>query len=193
MGKKIKWSWTSALVGAASATAAMALMSAKPKDPTFHLIKIDFTSFNFQFPVIDTELILTVHVTNPNITPIHYSSTTMSIFYDGSLLGSAEVQAGSQRSRSCELLKLPARLDGVELMTNHAAKFFSDVAKRQMVLEAKVDIGGTAKMLWWGHRFEDVVSKLEMQRNCLEYFARDEMIFIVEVHVVFIRGEVVNT
>jgi hypothetical protein len=38
-------------------------------------------------------------------------------------------------------------------MANHSVKFFSDVAKREMVLDAKVDIGGTARLLWWGHRF----------------------------------------
>ncbi|KAJ6750482.1 hypothetical protein OIU85_001057 [Salix viminalis] len=153
MGKKVKWNWTSALVGAATATAAAALISAKPKDPTFHVIKINLSSFKLKFPIIDTDLILTVHVTNPNIVPIHYSSTIMSIFYDGSLIGSAQVEAGSQRSKSCQTLELTARLNGVELMTRHAAKFFSDVAKREMVLDARVDIGGTASLLWWGHRF----------------------------------------
>jgi hypothetical protein len=44
----------------------------------------------------DAELILTIHVSNPNIVPIHYSSTIMSIFYEDSLLGSAQVEAGSQ-------------------------------------------------------------------------------------------------
>ncbi|XVF46932.1 hypothetical protein PTKIN_Ptkin03bG0068000 [Pterospermum kingtungense] len=152
MGKKVKWSWTSAMVGAASAVAASALLSAKPKDPTFHLISINLTSFKLSFPHIDAELILTVHVTNPNIAPIHYSSTTMSIFYEGSLLGVAQVQAGSQPARSCQLLKLPTRLDGVEL-AHHAAKFFADVGNREMVLDAKVDIDGTAKVMWWEHRF----------------------------------------
>ncbi|GMJ00833.1 hypothetical protein like AT3G44380 [Hibiscus trionum] len=98
-------------------------------------------------------LILTVHVTNPNIAPIRYASTTMSIFYEGTLLGAAQVKAGSQRPRSCQVLKLPARLDGMEL-AHHAKKFFDDVAKREMVLDAKVDIGGKAKVLWWGHRFK---------------------------------------
>ncbi|KAJ6303321.1 hypothetical protein OIU77_017241 [Salix suchowensis] len=119
MGKKVKWNWTSALVGAATATAAVALISAKPKDPTFHVIKINLSSFKLKFPIIDTDLILT----------------------------------GSQRSKSCQTLELTARLNGVELMTRHAAKFFSDVAKREMVLDARVDIGGTASLLWWGHRF----------------------------------------
>ncbi|XP_022756653.1 uncharacterized protein LOC111304371 [Durio zibethinus] len=153
MGKKVKWSWTYALIGAASATAATALLRAKPKDPTFHLISINLTSFKLNLTHIEAELILTVHVTNPNIAPIHYSSTTMSIFYEGSLLGEAEVKAGSQPARSCQVLKLPTRLDGVEL-AHHAGKFFADVAKREMVLEAKVDIGGTAKVLWWDHRFK---------------------------------------
>ncbi|XVE79230.1 hypothetical protein DITRI_Ditri14bG0041100 [Diplodiscus trichospermus] len=152
MGKKVKWSWTSALVGAASATAAAALLSAKPKDPTFHLISINLTSFKVNLPHVDAELILTVHVTNPNIAPVKYSSTAMSIFYEGSLLGAAQVKAGSQLPRSCQVLKLQTRLDGVEL-AHHAGKFFADVAKREMVLDAKVDIGGRAKVLWWGHRF----------------------------------------
>ncbi|XP_015874632.3 uncharacterized protein LOC107411543 [Ziziphus jujuba] len=153
MGKNVKWSWTSALIGAASAVATMALVGAKPKDPTFHLISINLTSFKLNLPIVDTELILNVHVTNPNITPVHYSSTTMSIYYDGSLLGSAEVQAGCQPPKSCQMLRLPARLDGLEL-AHHAGRFFGDVAKREMVLDAAVDIGGTAKVLWWDHNFK---------------------------------------
>lgn len=153
MGRKVKWSWSSALIGAASAGAAAALFQAKPRDPTFHLISISLTSFKLNIPVVDADVILTVHVTNPNIAPIHYSSTTMSIFYEGSLLGSAEVAAGHQPPRSCQLLKLPARLDGLEL-AHHAAKFLADVARREMVLEAKVEIEGTAKVLWWEHRFK---------------------------------------
>ncbi|XP_002523824.2 uncharacterized protein LOC8271936 [Ricinus communis] len=151
--KKVKWSWSSALIGAASATAVTALLNAKPKDPTFHLISISFTSFKLNLPVLDADLLLTVHVTNPNITSIHYSSTSMSIFYDGSLLGSAQVEAGSQPARSCKLLRLQARLDGLQL-AHHASKFFSDVAKRQMLLDAKVDIEGAAKVLWWDHKFK---------------------------------------
>ncbi|XP_031251705.1 uncharacterized protein LOC116109613 [Pistacia vera] len=153
MGKKVKWSWTSAFVGAAAATVATAVFRAKPKDPTFHLISIKLTSFKLKLPVADADLILTIHVTNPNITPINYSSTTMSIFYEGSLLGSGPVKAGSQPARSCQLLQIPARLDGLEL-THHAAKFFGDVAKREMVLDAKVDIAGMAKVLWWDHKFK---------------------------------------
>ncbi|KAF5744881.1 hypothetical protein HS088_TW07G00462 [Tripterygium wilfordii] len=153
MSRRAKWSWTSAFVGAASALAATTLLSARPKDPTFHLISIKFTSFNLKLPVVDADLMLTVHVTNPNMVPVKYSSTTMSIFYDGSLLGSAEVKAGSQNPRSCEMLRLPARLDGLEL-ANHASRFFADVAKREMVLEAKVDFMGKARMWWWDHGFK---------------------------------------
>ncbi|KAI5322868.1 hypothetical protein L3X38_031940 [Prunus dulcis] len=129
MGKKVKWSWTSAIIGAASALATTALLSSKPKDPTFHLISINLTSFKLNLPVLDTDLILNVHVTNPNITAVHYSSTSMSIFYNGSLLGSAE-------------------------LAHHAATFVADVAKREMVLDAAVDIAGAARILWWDHKFK---------------------------------------
>lgn len=153
MGKEVKWSWSSAVVGAASAVAATALLSAKPKDPTFHLVSINLTTFKLNLPVLDAELVLTVHVTNPNIVPIHYSSTTMSIFYDGSLLGSAQVEAGSQSPQSCQLLRLPARLDGLQL-AHHASRFVADLARREMLLDAAVDICGSAKVLWWDHKFK---------------------------------------
>lgn len=152
MGKDQKWSWSCALAGAASAAAVVSLISAKPKDPTFHLISISLTSLKLNLPVLDIGLVLTVHVTNPNITAVNYSSTTMSIFYDGSLLGSADVKAGSQPPRSCEVLRLPARLDGLEL-AQHAGRFLADVGKREMVLDAKVDIEGAAKVMWWDHKF----------------------------------------
>ncbi|KAK3408228.1 uncharacterized protein LOC104421304 [Eucalyptus grandis] len=152
MGKKVKWSWTSAAIGAASATAATAMFLARPKDPTFHLISISLTSFKLSLPVLDAELLLTVHVTNPNAAPIHYSPATMSILYDGAPLGSAEVEAGSQPPRSCRLLHLRGRLDGLEL-AHHARRFFADVARREMVLDAAVDIAGVARVLWWDHRF----------------------------------------
>lgn len=150
--RRFSWSWSSALIGAASAAATAAIILGKPKDPTFHLISISLTSLKLNLPLLDVELILTVHVTNPNIVPIEFSSSSMSIFYDGSLLGTALVEAGSQPARSCRLLRLPARLDGIEL-AHHAARFLSDVAKREMELDAAVDICGTAKVLWWTHRF----------------------------------------
>ncbi|KAL3828578.1 hypothetical protein ACJIZ3_017380 [Penstemon smallii] len=153
MGKEQNFNFGSALVGAAVATATTLIISAKPRDPTFHIICIELNSFKLNFPLLDTELTLTVHVTNPNIVPIHYSETEMSIFYAGSLLGSAPVQAGSQPARSCQMLRLQARLSGLELAHN-VKKFLSDVARREMVLDSKVDIRGVAKLLWWEHKFK---------------------------------------
>ncbi|KAK7404848.1 hypothetical protein VNO78_05854 [Psophocarpus tetragonolobus] len=155
MERKVKWrwSWSSALIGAASAVAATALVSAKPKDPTFHLISVSFTSLKLNLPLLDAEVLLTVHVTNPNITPIHYSSTSMSIFYHGSLLGSAQVLAGSQPPRSCQLLRLPARLHSLPL-AHHASSFLHDVARRQMVIHAAVHISGTARLFFFDHCFQ---------------------------------------
>ncbi|KAL2328456.1 hypothetical protein Fmac_021883 [Flemingia macrophylla] len=153
MGKKLKWSWSSAIIGAASAVAATALLAAKPKDPTFHLISINFTSLKLNLPLLDAEVLLTVHVTNPNIAPIHYSSTSMSIFYEGSLLGSAQLQAGSQPPRSCQLLRLPAHLHALQL-AHHAVRFAQDVANRHMTLDATVDIAGTARVACWDHHFK---------------------------------------
>ncbi|CAM8919850.1 unnamed protein product [Rhodiola kirilowii] len=148
-----KFNWGSALIGAATATATAAILLAKPKDPKFHLISISLTNLKLSFPALDAEMFLTVHVTNPNIVPITYSSTTMSIFYQGSLLGSAQVQAGSQARNSCQTLKLPARLSGMEL-AHHATKFAGDVARREMVLDAVVEIEGTADVLIWKHGFK---------------------------------------
>ncbi|KAL3324886.1 hypothetical protein AABB24_038808 [Solanum stoloniferum] len=148
----VRWSWTSAFVGAAAAAATVVALSSKPRDPDFHLISIDLTSFKLNFPVVDAELILTVHVTNPNVTSINYSSTEMSIFYSGDHLGSARVKAGSQPPRSCQVLRLPARLSGLQL-AHHGKEFVADVAKREMLLDATVDIEGFAKVMWWDHKF----------------------------------------
>ncbi|KAK4408430.1 hypothetical protein Sango_0424000 [Sesamum angolense] len=71
------------------------VISSKPGTPPSISCSIDLTSFKLNFPVLDAEMILTVHVTNPNVVPIHYSDTDMSIFYAGSLLR-LPVQAGSQ-------------------------------------------------------------------------------------------------
>ncbi|CAL5357192.1 unnamed protein product [Camellia sinensis] len=77
----------------------------------------------------------------------------MSIFYSGSKLGSARIDAGSQPPGSCRLLTLPARLSGLEL-AHHATQFIADVSRREMVLDAAVDIEGAAKVLWWDHKFK---------------------------------------
>ncbi|XP_026417731.1 uncharacterized protein LOC113313206 [Papaver somniferum] len=150
--RRWRWSWSSALIGAAAtATAATALAIGRPKDPTFELISIKPKSFDLKhLPIVDADLILTVHVTNPNMVPIKYSSSSMSIFYNGSFLGSAHILAGSHPPKSCQLLKLPARL---HLSSPAASRLLSDVAQRKLVLDAAVDIGGTAKVLWWDHRF----------------------------------------
>ncbi|KAF9598617.1 hypothetical protein IFM89_028286 [Coptis chinensis] len=52
----------------------------------------------------------------------------------------------------CRMLKLPARLDGLRL-AHHGSRLLSDVARREMVLDAVVDVEGTAKVLWWAHKF----------------------------------------
>ncbi|KZV17365.1 hypothetical protein F511_23048 [Dorcoceras hygrometricum] len=153
MGKERRFCWGSALVGAAAAATTALVMTAKPRNPTFHLVSIDLTSFKLNFPFVDAETILTVHVTNPNVVSIKYPDTTMSIFYAGSLLGSAPVQAGSQPPRSCQLLRLPARFSGLQL-AQHGKKFLSDVGQREMVLDSTVDIRGAAKVMWWNHKFK---------------------------------------
>ncbi|KAK4772505.1 hypothetical protein SAY86_014280 [Trapa natans] len=153
MDKRVKWSWTSALVGAASVVAATAVIIAKPKDPVIDLISVDLTSFMVKFPSVEANLLLTVHARNPNFAPAHYSPTTVSIFYDGSLLGSADIAAGSQPPWSCQVLRLPARLDGVKL-AHHAGRFFSDVARREMVFDAAVDLAGDAQVMWWHRKFK---------------------------------------
>ncbi|CAN6557264.1 unnamed protein product [Malus baccata var. baccata] len=153
MDLKVEWSWNKALIGAATAVAATAVISSKPKDPTFDVMSIKLTSFKLNFPLLDAELILTVQVTNPNVAPIHYSSTTMSIFYKGSLLGTAQVEAGSQPAKSSQKILLSARLYGLQ-MAHHAASFIADAARREMVLDAAVDIVGAARVLWWDHKFK---------------------------------------
>ncbi|KAF6156313.1 hypothetical protein GIB67_013757 [Kingdonia uniflora] len=147
MGKKVNWAST--FLGGASATAIAILLFGKPRDPTFEIVTIKSKSLKLQ--TLQQDLILTVHLTNPNIVPINYSSSSIDIFYHGSILGSGKVQAGSQPPKSCQLLKLQARLHGLRL-ANHISRFVSDVAKREMVLDATLDIKGTAKVLWWWDR-----------------------------------------
>ncbi|GAA0186137.1 hypothetical protein LIER_33425 [Lithospermum erythrorhizon] len=153
MNKSKKWSWSTPTIEAAAATAAALLLSARPKDPHFELISIELTSFKLNFPLLDAELILTVQVTNPNIVSIEYPSAEMSISYSGSVLGSAVVRAGSQSGRSRKVVKLPARLDGLKL-ASQMKQFVADVAKREMVMDASVEIEGVAKVLWWDHKFK---------------------------------------
>ncbi|XP_074291810.1 uncharacterized protein LOC141618596 [Silene latifolia] len=152
--KPRQWSWPSAAVGAIIGATTAALVSAKPLDPTFELISIDITSFKLNLTGIDAELIITVHLNNPNIVSVNYNSATMSISYDGSTLGSAQLEAGSQPARTCRVIRLPARLSGLELLAHHKARFMADVAKREMLIDARVDVDGAARVgLWWEHRF----------------------------------------
>ncbi|XP_073158412.1 uncharacterized protein [Henckelia pumila] len=146
-------SWSSAVVAAASVAVAALIMAARPRDPTFNVISIKLTSLKLKFPILDAEANLTVQVTNPNVVPIHYSGTTMSIFYGGTLVGSAPIDAGSQAARSSQELQLTARLSGMKLAKN-GKRFMSDVSKREMVMESTVDIEGAAKVLWWDHKFK---------------------------------------
>ncbi|XP_008806096.1 uncharacterized protein LOC103718874 [Phoenix dactylifera] len=152
MSNRRRWSWSSALIGAASATAAATIIWGRPRDPTFHLISITLSSFHLNLPLLDIDLNLTVHVTNPNVVPVRYSAATVSIFYAGSRLGSAQLNAGSQPPMSCQLLRLPARLEALEL-AHHAPALLADAARREIALDASVDIAGTAQVLWWAHRF----------------------------------------
>ncbi|KZV32961.1 hypothetical protein F511_01472 [Dorcoceras hygrometricum] len=145
--------WSSVLVAAAAVAVVALIMAVKPRDPSFTLTSIKLTSFKFNLPVLDAEAILTVEVTNPNVVPINYSETTMSMFYDGTLLGTAPIQAGAQPARSSQVLELTARLGGTKL-AKHGKRFLSDVGKREMVLDSTVDISGTAKLLWLDHKFK---------------------------------------
>uniref|UniRef100_A0A803NF36 Uncharacterized protein n=1 Tax=Chenopodium quinoa TaxID=63459 RepID=A0A803NF36_CHEQI len=104
----------------------------------------------------------------------------MSIFYDGALLGSAQMEAGSQPARSCRLLRFPARLSGLELMANHARRFLADVAKREMVIDAAVDVDGVARVLWTDNNttccfpFANIRDKANAGNNELETVNRDK-------------------
>lgn len=148
-----RWSWGSALVGAASTAAAAAVLLCRPRDPTFELISISLSTFHFRPPAaLDIGLTLTVHATNPNVVPVRYGPSTVSILYDGAHLGTARLDAGEQPPTSCRLLHLPARLDAVEL-AHHARSILADTARRHMELDAAVKIAGEAAVALWSRRF----------------------------------------
>ncbi|CAA6667595.1 unnamed protein product [Spirodela intermedia] len=117
------WSWASAAVGAAAATAIAAVIHGRPRDPTFHLISIELSSFKLNLPLLDVELVLTVHVLPGALDP-----------------------------SSCRVLRLPARLPGLEL-AHHAKALLAAAVRREMTLRATVDIVGTARVLFWVHPF----------------------------------------
>ncbi|XP_062192758.1 uncharacterized protein LOC133896215 [Phragmites australis] len=148
-----RWSWGSALAGAATTAAAAAVVLCRPRDPSFELISISLSTFHFRPPAaLDIGLTLTVHATNPNVVPVRYGASTASILYGGGHLGTARLDAGEQPATSCRLLNLPARLDGVEL-AHRARAILADVARRHMELDAAVEIAGEAAVLFWSHRF----------------------------------------
>ncbi|CAL5000310.1 unnamed protein product [Urochloa decumbens] len=148
-----RWSWGSALAGAATTAAATALLLCRPRDPRFELISISVSAFHFRPPAaLDIGLTLTVHATNPNVVPVRYGPSTVSITYGGAHLGTAHLDAGGQPATSCRLLHLPARLDGVEL-AHRARSILSDVARRHMELDAAVEIAGEAAVLLWSRPF----------------------------------------
>jgi len=148
-----RWSWGSALAGAATTAAATALVLCRPRDPRFELISISLSAFHFRAPAaLDIGLTLTVHATNPNVVPVRYGPSTVSILYGGAHLGTARLDAGEQPATSCRLLHLPARLDGVEL-AHRARAILSDVARRHMELDAAVEIAGEVAVLLWSRPF----------------------------------------
>lgn len=142
----------SAAVGAAGTSATTAVLRSIPRDPTFQLISVSVATFNFHLPLLDADLLLTFHVINPNVVPIRCGPSLVSIFYDGSLLGTAKLEPLNQKPKSCRLVALRAHLDSV-VLGHHAVKFLADVARREMVLEAEVTVHGEAKVAWWVHRF----------------------------------------
>ncbi|XP_024527250.1 uncharacterized protein LOC9652780 [Selaginella moellendorffii] len=150
-------------IAAAGAMAAggVALWKFRPKDPIFEVTSIEFKGFQMRFctdspmlmAVIDVELVLSISVTNPNVAPIAYTSTTMDIFYHDTLLGQAKVDEGTQEADSTKILRVPAKLDGLQV-TNHVKDLIKDVYKREMLLHSTVTICGAARVWKWRHKFE---------------------------------------
>lgn len=134
----------SAAIGAASAAAALLLLYGRPKDPTVDVTSITLSSFNPR----DLNLTVAVHVTNPNLVPVVYSPAAVSISYRGAHLGSAFVPGGSQPPLSCRMLRLGARLDGTK-MGRVVGALVGDVARREVRLDADVEIKGVARLVWF--------------------------------------------
>lgn len=134
-----------------------ALYKYRPRDPVFEVLNIELKGFNIHFKnllaVVDTQLVISIKVTNPNVAPIEYTSTTMDIYYRGELLGEATVEAGSQGATSAEVIEVPAKLDGLE-MTKNLKELLGDVRKREMCMKSVVTIKGHARLWKWTHKFE---------------------------------------
>ena len=92
-----------------------ALWQIRPKDPAFEVVGIELSGFNLRwvteglipYAVVDIAMKISIKVTNPNITPIKYTSTTMDMFYRGSLIGQAEVSLLIQQSAFIASIKTP--------------------------------------------------------------------------------------
>jgi hypothetical protein len=82
------------------AGAGWALWQIRPKDPAFEVVGMELSGFNLRwmteslvpYAVLDVSIKISIKVTNPNVTPIKYTSTTMDIFYRGTLMGQAQVR-----------------------------------------------------------------------------------------------------
>jgi len=147
-----------ALLGVAGAVgvggAGWWLWTIRPKDPVFEVVGMELSGFKLRwvtenfipYAVVDVSMKLSIKVTNPNVTPIKYTDTTMDIFYRGTLMGQAKVEAGSQGPQCDEVIEIPAKLDGLK-MTEHVAELFQDVKKREMVMNSVVTIAGDA-IVW---------------------------------------------
>ncbi|KAL5232382.1 hypothetical protein ABZP36_031158 [Zizania latifolia] len=133
--------------------AAAAVVLCRPRDPTFELISISLSTFHFwPLAALDIGLTLTVHATNPNVLPMRYGPSTVSILDGDAHLGTACHDTGEQPATSCRLLHLPACLDGVEL-AHHARSILVDSTHRHMELDMAVEIAGEAAVFFWSRHF----------------------------------------
>ncbi|GLJ54280.1 hypothetical protein SUGI_1164410 [Cryptomeria japonica] len=148
-------------LGLAIGTVGALLYFLRPKDPIFQVMSIHLKGFKLRFctisglpaAVIDVELTINIKVTNPNAAPIEYKSTIMDIYYNNSLLAQAQVPAGSQGANSCEIMEVPAKMDGLQV-TQHLKHLIGDIAAREMSLRAVVTINGSAWLWKWGRAFQ---------------------------------------
>ncbi|TKY57962.1 Late embryogenesis abundant protein, LEA-14 [Spatholobus suberectus] len=145
--------WNSIIIKAVTVVIVTTSILKKPKDPTFNLVSTYFSSLKLNYSLLEADLFLTFNVANPNIVPAHYSSITVSIFYEGSFLGSTDVQGDSQPPESNVQLHLLAYLPELEL-ADHATRFVHDVVRRRMVLDVVVDVVGTSRVFCWEYPFK---------------------------------------
>lgn len=93
--KCINMSAAAVSIVAGLGTLGAGLYSVRPRDPIFEVLSINLKGLKLNHKnllvVIDVELVLSIKVINPNVTPIEYTSTVMDIYYRGDLLGQAKV------------------------------------------------------------------------------------------------------